>query len=485
MGRSISKMPSLLKVLILFMLLVAAFFSAWTIKLHTPINRPVYETGGSAYIWYERQTSNTPGEDHSNWTLDPRIPVNYIPVPGEDGLYMVIDDAGVVIKYMRATEQEDGSLLWAEEVREDAVVYEPVEGLEDVYRYTDDNGEDAFLKYIRNSDNTFAFVPVDMNGIPFTVGMDATTIDELFQYTGEGNIYSLLNENGVLIVYYNRFLNDQGQYIWQLADAPSGATQQVGTRQGLVYVDLGARNDIQSQGTTGGYQYQGVPFLVDRDPADHQDTSPRQYNSDGTYTENTKVLSSEVVDGVVYTYETYTQSVYLADGTLYQSSSDGPYLVSMDEQEAPVSPGQIESTLAGEYARVSSGITYDTYTANEILSALNARRSADGSATLSMDQDSDLYKIACIRAADMATYDTASTVSQTYGSIADLCSRYGLNIYPLENIWKTSGQGGEDIHMMFQANENSRAVRESAVSQCAIVVAVKNGMQYIVELYAY
>ena len=35
---------------------------------------------------------------------------------------------------MRATEQEDGSLLWTEEVMEGAVIYEPVEGLEDVYK---------------------------------------------------------------------------------------------------------------------------------------------------------------------------------------------------------------------------------------------------------------------------------------------------------------------------------------------------------------
>ena len=93
----------------------------------------------------------------------------------------------MVIKYMRATEQEDGSLIWTEVVMEGAVTYEPVEGLEDVYKYTDENGEDAFLKYIRNSDNTFAFVPVDMNGIPFTVGMDATTIPYRWHIYGNGN----------------------------------------------------------------------------------------------------------------------------------------------------------------------------------------------------------------------------------------------------------------------------------------------------------
>jgi len=476
MDKPARKFPSTLKITILFMLLTAAFFTAWTIKLHTPINRPENAAGEAVAAWYERKTANQKSSEKDKWTLDPRIPVNYIPVPGEDGLYMVVDDSGKIIKYMRAEEQADGSLLWNEVVLEDTESLEPVEGLDSVYKYTDENGEDAFLKYIRNSDNTFAFVPVDMNGIPFTVGMDATTIGEFFQYTGEGNIYALLNENGVLIGYYNRFLNEQGQYVWQLVNAPSNKVSQVGNGQGLVFVDLGAES---------GFQYNGYPFIVDRDPADYLPPVNTQYNSDGTYTETTTVTNTEMVDGVIYTYETYTESIYLADGTLYRSKSDGPYLVSTEGQNTAVISGHAEQTLQAEYSRVSAYVSYDTNTANEILASLNARRTADGHQPLAMDPSSDFYKIACIRAADMAINDTVSTSSTTYGTISDLCGRYGLNIYPLENIWKTSGHGGEDIHLMFQANETSRSVRESDVSQCAIVVAVRNGMQYIVELYAY
>ena len=45
------------------------------------------------------------------------------------------------------------------------VSYEAVEGLENVYKVTLDDGTVEYFLYIRNKDDTFAFVPVDENGV--------------------------------------------------------------------------------------------------------------------------------------------------------------------------------------------------------------------------------------------------------------------------------------------------------------------------------
>lgn len=42
--------------------------------------------------------------------------------------------------------------------------YEKVEGLENVYKVTNSDGSISYVKYVRNDDDTFTFVPVDKKG---------------------------------------------------------------------------------------------------------------------------------------------------------------------------------------------------------------------------------------------------------------------------------------------------------------------------------
>ena len=100
------------KLFFTFIALLIVFFSAWGIKLRMPINRPNNVQGEQQVAWYEtRYTAPTAEEE---WTLDPEIPVNYLPVAGEDEVYMVLDDSGNIVGYRHRTQQEDGSWLWTD-----------------------------------------------------------------------------------------------------------------------------------------------------------------------------------------------------------------------------------------------------------------------------------------------------------------------------------------------------------------------------------
>ena len=131
----------------------------WVFKSKTPANRPEDIVDGNQYMaWWDRNDSEP--AVNTDWVLDPEIPENYIPVPGEDELYMVIDEYGMIIEYRHRTQQEDGTWVW-ETVNPDIPDnYEAVEGLENVYKVTNQDGTISYYKYIRN-DDTFAFVPVD------------------------------------------------------------------------------------------------------------------------------------------------------------------------------------------------------------------------------------------------------------------------------------------------------------------------------------
>ncbi len=54
-----------------------------------------------------------------------------------------------------------------------------------------------------------------------------------------------------------------------------------------------------------------------------------------------------------------------------------------------------------------------------------------------MDTSSEAYKLACIRAADMAIYDYSSSTSPMYGTLNDMCNLWKISSsHPSENIWK-------------------------------------------------
>ena len=84
------------KMLLIFAGMLSLFIGTWTVKVHSPIH-PAYseQTDYSAGAWW------IPGSDEVDpeWVLDPEIPENYLPVPGEEELYMVIDNDGNILGY--------------------------------------------------------------------------------------------------------------------------------------------------------------------------------------------------------------------------------------------------------------------------------------------------------------------------------------------------------------------------------------------------
>ena len=140
--------------------------------------------------------------------------------------------------------------------------------------------------------------------------------------------------------------------------------------------------------------------------------------------------------------------------------------------------------INGELSRVSAKVAFDTNKANEVLAKLNAERKNQGLNTLSMSASSEAYKIACIRAADMAIYDHSSS-SPMYGDLNALVSRYHCTTsHASENIWKASTKTAAQIHTRFQANTGSRKVRmSSGYTEVGIAIVEKNNQTYVAEIY--
>ena len=101
-----------------------------------------------------------------------------------------------------------------------------------------------------------------------------------------------------------------------------------------------------------------------------------------------------------------------------------------------------------------------------------------------MSASSEAYKIACIRAADMAIYDHSSS-SPMYGDLNALVSRYHCTTsHASENIWKASTKTAAQIHTRFQANTGSRKVRmSSGYTEVGIAIVEKNNQTYVAEIY--
>ena len=98
------------RITLTFMILLSVFFTIWGVKMKHPINRPENVKEDTETPWYETKYQAPKADDE--WTLDPEIPLNYIPVPGEDELYMVVDDSGNITNYRKRVKQADGSWVW-------------------------------------------------------------------------------------------------------------------------------------------------------------------------------------------------------------------------------------------------------------------------------------------------------------------------------------------------------------------------------------
>lgn len=458
------------KIFAVFILLLSTFFITWGIKLKTPINRPDNVKDEEELPWYESRYSSPVADE--GWYLDPTIPDNYVPVPGEEELYMVVDDSGTIIGYRHRYMEDDGSWAW-EDVNPDIPDnYELVEGTDNLYRTTNENGEINYFLYIRNEDDTYCFVETDEFGTPYYDGEDAEVIANNYIHE-DGNTYAVYNDNGVKEGYAQRQKDSNGNYVWKKTDKP-----------------VKSNSDSKSADSTPGVSttesesgYPDVAVISGNDIGHDIKVT----NGDGTYTVTNKSTNTVTENGYNVMYETTVYNTYDSNGKLISTKQDGPYEISRIKADATATPNTslIEATLDKEYSRVASQVTYNTEKANKVLTKLNAERANQGLSPLKMDSDSEAYKLACIRAADMAIYNYSAVESPMYGTLDDMVSRWNCSTANAsENVWKAGKKNASDIHTRFQAYDGSRNIRMSSdYIEVGIAIVEQNGQTYIAEVY--
>lgn len=451
----------------------------WGVKAKMPINRPSNIEEEEETPWYESRYSSPKAD--ADWVLDEEIPVNYIPVPGKDNIYMQVDNSGNVKKYWKRTQQADGSWVWSRYDPNIPDNYEPVKGLKNVYKVTSKDGTIKYLKYIRNKDNSFAFVEVDKNGKPIDEGKSAESVPDNYKHVSK-NVYAVYDKNNVLTGYRKRVKNKNGKYIWKETSKPKTSSDNIDAINKALNKNTGTKSAV-STSTQNNTVSNNEISAVGSDSG----TQNRTNNSDGTYTVTETSQDTKVENGVRITYETTIQKVYKKDGTLLKTKKSSPQIINKETLTAADVPdkSKVKSTLDKELARISSDVEFDTKKANDVLTRLNAQRKSEGLSSLSMDTNSEAYKLACIRAADMAIYDYSSSTSLMYGTLSDMCSLWKVaSSHPSENIWKASSKTADDIHSRFQSNDSSRKIRMSnGYSSVGIAIIEKNGNTYIAEIY--
>lgn len=462
------------RLVILFGALVAIFFTSWGVKAGMPIARPSNIHEETKAAWYENGYSS-PNAD-SEWFLEAAIDADHIPVPGQKNVYMWIGEDGTIKGYYRADKQGDGSIVWTKinpDIPED---YEAVEGLEDVYKVTDKDGNVSYVQYVRNDDNSFCFVPVNKNGVPLDDGSSAEKIDSEKYVPVEGNVYAMYNDDKVLMGYRERTKDTNGNYIWKVADAP----ERTASNETSFKVDNKKNNG--SSNTSGD---SGTTVLDNTDKI-------RKENGDGTYTLTETSTETRTEGNYAVTYQTVIIKKYnTSTGELLETRNGGTTEISRKPIGAVITQDPsgiaIESTLNKEYARVNGEVSFNTQKEDEVLAKLNAQRKSEGLPELKMDRNGDIYKIACLRVADMALYDHSSEESRLYGTIDELLQRYGVTVTDrTENAWAgNTGTSATDIHKRYQANDGSRNARMSnGFSTVGIAIVERNGKTYISEILA-
>lgn len=509
------------KALIVLLSLMIVFSGSWILKDKTPKVRPFESAVNAAETWWDTDPNQTP-DTSSDWTLDPEIPDNYVPVPGEDELYMEIDPDGKIKAYRHRVKQSDGSWVW-ETVNPDIPAgYEPVEGLENVYKVIDEDGNVTYVKYIRNDDDTFAFVPCDSNGKIIDVKAKDNDDGIPSNYVRvSGNIFAVYDENGVLIGYKERIKNGDGTYNWIDAEKPTKESKQdseISQSSDLSVPDVSlseqsrqSRPSSQGGGTnTNADQHQNSTPTTPTQPStstpstsvpessqSNESSSPEVVIVPGqssvpdkkkeNYTTTDTYTTTETSGGWRITYETTVYKTYDGNGVLLATKKIGPTEVKREKIGASdtKSPdrSRIESTLDKELIRVSSGVTFNDSLATEVLNQLNAERTAQGKPTLKMSTSSNAYKVARLLAADMATYDHSDYDSPMYGTLRELLDRYNISAgNPSENVWKATQKTAQQIHSRLQAENNTVRMSES-YSEVGIAITVNNGYYYICEIY--
>lgn len=445
----------------IFAILFLVFVVVWVTKAKSPTTKVDATQSKDAGAWYNKEVVTTPSDD---WILDPEIPENYIPVPGEDEVYMVIDTQGTVTSYRQRTKAEDGSWIWATIEKTDTnnqndyqLVASNIDG--DVYSVTSPEGDTSYMRYVRNEDNGYAFVDCDDTGADLDTPKNSEIPKNYIWVTG--NVYAVYNENGVLTGYKERFVDENDNYFWVAVPAP----------------DLSAPEtpEVSTESSISGIIADGT--------IDQSGTVP---NDDGSYTSTTTYQEQKTVGNYVITYKTEIIKKYDVSGELISTNKKGPYEVARSAaiiQKEDVDQSKILSLLDEEVYRVSSDKQFNTDIAEEVLDLLNSERRAFGLGSVSLDDSSAIYKLVKLKAADMAIYDHSNANSEMYGYMGDLGKRYNISIpNSSENLFKTMPITADQIHSRFQAVTSSREARMSkSITKMAIAVIEYNGYYYIYE----
>ena len=452
--------------------LMGVFFLAWTIRMRLPVARPENLDTGDVTYWYEGNYTAPAAE--KEWILDPAIPDNYIPVPGNPDLFMIVDDAGNISGYSQREQLPDGTWKWTKVNPDIPENYKKVEGLRDVYMVTNEDGSVSYFLYVRNEDDTYCFVPVDEKGNPLDLEEDAGTIDTSRYIHQTGNIYAFYNDNGVLSGYRERVKNEDGSFSWIQAEKPSYSVSLPDNFGNTAYA-LPSGGDIQAEAYSG----------VSSAPASAETIIQ---GADSTYTETERTLNTVTENGEQITYETDVVTTYDMDGNVLYTKQEGPYEVGrqkIDGVQGNPNPDLIADTIEGELTRVSAYVSFDTGKAGDLLAKINAARADAGLPALASDTSGAAYRLACIRAADMAIYDHGAVSSPMYGTIGDMAARWhipALEVY--ENVLKTPVKPAEFIHLRFYSDEVSREnMLLGSASSVGIAVVEKNGQDYVAEVF--
>ena len=463
------------KLIFIFAMSVVILGTVWYFKSTTPAERndTVQYSKGAGVWWDTTMWSNV--KTDTGWILDPDIPSNYIPVLGLEETYMVLNEDGTVNRYRKRVKDDAGNWVWSDIIEDDMPFsFRPSVVDDDIYSYIGSSGEEELYRYVRNGDDSYAFVPVDENGtdIGYEMPQGDSLPDNLVLVNG--NVYASLDDHGVIVKLWERNINELGAIYWQEIHRPY---QNAGS--GITDPFTNCDNNHLSPVTAEITISESTSITPPNDVC----LSEGQTFSTETYTESKTTGGWEVTYETVYTY------IYNADGSLYATYKDGPNeieRVQVVEQRSNLSAdiAAIEPNIQAEAIRVAAGLTYKRDIAASVLAGLNGYRTENGIVPLSMNYDSDAGRLAEIYAADMAKYNSGDIESPLYGTIEDLAARYGITKTISINVWRCAEKSAEDINIRLQSVESSRSVRmDSSKTEVGISIVAKDGFFYIAEVF--
>ena len=462
------------KLLALFSVLVVVFMGVWIFKTKLPGNRPDDENASDDGSDWWVKAEDIPVAD-SEYVLDRDVPANYIPIPGENELYMVIED-GRIVQYCRRIKQENGTWKWETVNPDIPSEYEPVANKINIYRVKGTDGKYVYYKYIRNDDDTYAFVPVDENGNELDIP-DASRIPDNYLPISN-NLYAVFNEHGVLIGHKELKKNEKGEYYWVDAQVTALTTTTTTTTTPTTpNPPITTKKPDATTSKTPDVTKPPVTTTTSR-PIETLPKPP------STYTQTETITEYQIAGGWRITIQTIFTYTYSSDGTLLSTVKDGPKEVAREKLvdtngEIP-DPSKVANTLQEEYLRVSNGLLYDNSLAQEVLALINEERQAAGNAPLALIPSSDGFYLAAIRAADMAIFDHADIQSPVYGSLSQMCSKFNIEAKsPTEILWKATGDQTAKLIAARLKLFNGNDLTNSTFKAIGLSIVSKNGYYYI------